>query len=115
MTKDDLLRLLLAAADDLGCEFDYAEIGRWPAGTVPLFETMGLLRAASGGLFAPCPNCDGAHVEPVVSSAAGNRIRLFIACPEDLRVEVAGEMCRGWEIHPDGLAKSIMSCSASST
>jgi len=108
MTKDDLLRLLLAAADDLGCEFDYAEIARWPAGTVPLFETMGLLRAASTGLFAPCPNCDDGHIEPVVRSTAGGRTRFYICCPEDLRIEVAAEMCCGWEIHPDGLAGAVV-------
>ena len=105
--KHDLLRLLLAAADDLGCEFDYGEIARWPAGAVPLFETMGLLRAASGGLFAPCPNCDGGHIEPVIRSTTTDLTRFFITCPEDLRVEVNAEMCRGWEIHPDGLAKLI--------
>ncbi len=107
MTKDDLLRLLLAAADDLGCEFDHTEVARWPAGTVPLFETMGLLRASSGGLLAPCPSCDGGHVEPVVRSVTTDRTRFFITCPEDLRVEVTAEMCRGWEIHSNGLANSI--------
>lgn len=109
MEKDDVLRLLLAAADDLGCEFDYTEIARWPAGTVQLFETLGLLRAAPGGLFAPCPSCDDGHVEAVtIRTGPQGRRRFFIRCPEDLRVEVSSDMCCGWEIDPGGLARAVV-------
>jgi len=108
MTKDDLLRLLLAAADDLGREFNHAEIARWPINALPNFESMELLRASSGGLFAPCPNCDNGHIEPVVVRIEpGGGKRFFIWCPEDLRVEVTAEMCRSWEVDPDGLAHAM--------
>jgi len=108
MTENDVLRLLLAAADDLDREFDHTEIVGWPPGAIGRFEGMGVLRESSNGLFAPCPNCIDGHVEPVTArSGPGGITRLFIRCPEDLRVEVTPEMCRGWEPHPGGLARAI--------
>lgn len=108
MTRDDMLRMLLAAAEDAHCVFDYAEITSWSTGEVDGFLGLGLLRAASSGLMAPCPNCPDVHVEPVECRAgpAGEQ-RFFIHCPESLRVEVAPEMCRGWEVDPEGLARGV--------
>jgi len=108
MTKDDLLRLLLIAADDAARIFDCAELADWPAESLDAFERMGLLRPCSGGLTATCPNCRDRHVEPVeFRDVPDGRRRLFIRCPEDLRVEVTPETCRGWEIDPEGVARAI--------
>jgi hypothetical protein len=108
MTSDDLLRVLLIAADDVGRTFDHVEIRDWPDGTVDRFVRMRLLRESTGGLMAPCPNCADAHVEPVeVSTAPDGQQRWFIACLESMRVEVTPEMCRGWEVDPGGLAFAV--------
>ncbi len=108
MTKDDLLRLILDAADDVGRVFDHAEIARWPSGASDDFAELGLLRAASGDMTAPCPSCAEAHTEPVhVRVESDGRKRFFIRCPESLRVEIDPEMCLGWEIDPDGLAAAV--------
>jgi len=86
---DDLLRLILAAADDVGRVFDFATTATWPSGAVETFKRLGVLRQAAGSLHAPCTR------------------RFYIHCPEELRVEVRPEMCVGWEIDPDGLAKVV--------
>lgn len=105
MMRADLLRVLLAAADDDHCVFDQAELDRWPTGALGEFQRLGLLRPSSGRLMAPCPNCANSHVEPVEPRSAPDGVtRFFIHCPEALRVEVDPDSCRGWEIDPDGLA-----------
>lgn len=108
MTRAELFRVLLAAADDDHCVFDQAELDRWPAGALGEFQRLGLLRPASGRLMAPCPNCADGHVEPVEPRAAPDgATRFFIYCPVALRVEVDPESCRGWEIDPNGLAAVV--------
>lgn len=108
MTRCNLLALVLAAADDVGRIFDYAEIRTWPAGAIGALRRLGLLRPAATGLHAPCPNCDDSHVEPVVIRAGvGDAKRYFISCPEAMRVEVQPEMCNGWEVDFDGLARAV--------
>lgn len=108
MPLDDVLRLILVAADDCDRLFDRHEIARWPVGAVEHFIRLGVLRASQGGLMAPCPHCPEGHVEPVVIGPnVGGRVRWFIACPESLRVEVTPEMCSTWEIDPDGLAIAV--------
>ena len=108
MTKDDLLRLLLASADDTARVFDHAEVSTWPLGAREEFLRMGLLRAAQTGLTAPCPDCAEPHIEPViVVGAPGKPPRYFIWCPESLRVEVTPAMCLGWEVDPGGLGKML--------
>ena len=108
MTKTDLLRLVLAAADDVGRIFDHAEISTWPAGSLVALGQLGLLRQAATGLHAPCPNCDDGHIEPVtIRPGTGDAKRYFIWCPETMRVEVTPEMCNGWEVDRAGLAAAI--------
>lgn len=108
MTRNNLLALVLAAADDVGRIFDHTEIQTWPAGSLEVLRRLGLLRPAAVGLHAPCPNCDDGHVEPVIVRAGtGDTKRYFISCPETLRVEVQPEMCNGWEVDRVGLAAAV--------
>jgi len=108
MTSEGVLRLVLAAADDVGRVFDHTDLAEWPAGLLEEVLALGILRPSAGGLTAVCPSCDDRHVE-IVRRRAGpdGEQRLFIYCPEQLRVEVTADMCRGWEIDPAGLAAAV--------
>jgi len=109
-TSNNLLRLILASADDVGRVFDYAEIATWPLGAIDEFSRLGLIRRATNGLHAPCPNCADGHIEPVtIRNGPDNTKRFYIHCPEAMRVEVTPDMCVGWEIAPTGLAASLAS------
>ncbi len=105
---NELLRILLASADDVGRVFDFANTATWPSGAVEAFCRIGILRESAGSLYAPCPNCSDGHIEPVTirTGADGNR-QFYIYCPESMRVEVFPEMCRGWEINPSGVASAV--------
>lgn len=108
MTKSDLLRLLLTAADDMGRVFDFAETATWPPGALDELQRLRLLRAASTGLHAPCPNCEDGHIETVtIRHDSDGAARYFIPCPESMRVEVQPEMCNGWEVDRAGLAAAV--------
>ena len=108
MTRNDLLGLILAAADDEGRVFDHAEIATWPPGSLDEFRRLGLIRRGSGGLYAPCPNCADGHIEPVTIRAEPGRAKRFcIWCPESMRVEVQPEMCNGWQVDTTGLAATV--------
>ena len=65
MTRADLFRLLLVAADAPGSLFDHAEVSRWPKGALDDLLKSHLVRPAQTGLTAPCPHCDDGHVETV--------------------------------------------------
>jgi hypothetical protein len=108
VTLNDLLQLLLVAADDIGRVFDHAEIRTWPPGGLDHFRRLRLLRPSAGGLMAPCPNCLDAHTETVsVREESDGRRRYFIPCPESLRVEVTADMCCGWQIDLEALANLV--------
>lgn len=108
MKTSEIFDLLLEAVDDVGRVFDFAEIARWPTGQLQSLQELGLLRQAAGGLHAPCPNCDDGHVEQVIIRPnPGGPMRYFIQCPESMRVEVTAEMCIGWQVDGDGVAKAI--------
>jgi len=108
MTSSELLPVLLNALDDVGRVFDHDDTSRWPPGELEALKELGLVRQATGGLHAPCPNCHEAHVEPVtIRNAPDGSPRYFIRCPESMRVEVTAEMCIGWQVDGDGLAKAI--------
>ena len=108
MTLNDLLQLLLVAANDVGRVFDYAETRTWPPGGLEHFRGLRLLRAAANGLMAPCPNCIDAHTETVTElEESDGRRRYFIPCPESLRVEVTADMCCGWQIDLEALANLV--------
>lgn len=118
MTKADLFRLLLVAADAPGSLFDHSEVSRWPKGALDDLLKSHLVRPAQTGLTAPCPHCDDHHVEMVTVVAPSDdadRPRYFICCPESLKVEVSEEMCRGWAVDLDGLAAALASALAVST
>ena len=102
------MRLLLAAADDLGRTFDHRDLSEWPTGSLQVFQKLGVVHRSAGGLTASCPSCDDGHIE-VVAERPGpdGQARLYIYCPEQLRLEVTAEMCQGWEVNPDGLAASV--------
>lgn len=102
------MRLLLAAADDLGRTFDHRDLSEWPTGSLQVFQKLGVVRRSAGGLTASCPSCDDGHIE-VVAERLGpdGQTRLYIYCPEQLRLEVTAEMCQGWEVNPNGLAASV--------
>lgn len=102
------MRLLLAAADDLGRTFDHRDLSEWPPGSLQVFQTLGVVRRSAGGLTASCPSCDDGHIE-VVAERPGpdGQARLYIYCPDQLRLEVTPEMCQGWEVNPDGLAACV--------
>lgn len=107
MTSSDLLQVLLGALDDVDRVFDHSETSRWPPGEMEVLKELGLVRRASDGLHAPCPNCDEPHIEPVtIRQTPDGTQRYFIRCPESMRVEVTTEMCNGWEVDPDGLASA---------
>jgi hypothetical protein len=103
MTRNDLLRMLLAAADDVDRSFDLADMAIWPPGSLDELQRLGTLRRSAGGMYATCPNCDEGHVEPVTMV----RERFYISCPEALIVEVEPQMCERWEIDPAGLAAAV--------
>lgn len=108
MTSETLLKLLLVAADEAGRVFDHLDISEWPPGALADYERLGLLRPSSNGLMAPCPHCEDRHVEVVaLGEGPDGQRRCYIWCPEELRVEVSPEMCRGWEVSPDGLAAAV--------
>lgn len=111
MTSDALLRIILAAFDDVGRVFDHNDLAEWPQGSLETLLSIGLVRQSASGLTAPCPSCSEPHTE-VVARRAGHdgTTRLFIWCPEQLRVEVTPEMCRGWEPDLDGLARAVGNC-----
>lgn len=110
MTSEAILNLLFAAADDVGRTFDHRDLAEWPAGSLQVFLKLGLLRQSAGGLMASCPSCDDGHVEPVAQRPGPDgQPRLYIFCPEQLRLEVSAEMCRGWEVDLDGLATLVSS------
>jgi len=110
MTKADLFRLLLLAADAPGSLFDQSEVSRWPKGALNDLLKSHLVRPAQMGLTAPCPHCDDRHVETVTVVAPSDdtdKPRYFIWCPDSLKVEVTEQMCRGWEVDLDGLASAL--------
>jgi hypothetical protein len=118
MTRADLFRLLLVAADAPGSLFDHAEVSRWPKGALDDLLRSHLVRPAQTGLTAPCPHCDDGHVETVtVVESAGDteKPRYFICCPESLKVEIDEAMCRGWAVDLDGLGAALASALAVST
>ena len=45
----------------------------------------------------------------MVRADHGGHKRLFIQCPEALRVEVTADMCQGWEVDREGLVRAITS------
>ena len=65
MTKADLFRLLLIAADAPDSCFAHTEVSRWPKGALDDLLKSRLVRPAQTGLTAPCPHCDDHHVETV--------------------------------------------------
>src|SRR5690554_4753718 len=108
MMSNDLFQLLLDAIDDVDRVFDHSETSRWPPGELEQLKELGLVRQAAGGLHAPCPNCDEGHIEPVtIRQTSDGTQRYFIRCPESMRVEVTAEMCIGWQVDGDGLAKAL--------
>lgn len=118
MTKADLFRMLLVAADMPGSLFDHSEVSRWPTGALDDLLRSHLVRPAQTGLTAPCPHCDDGHVESVTVVAPSDdteKPRCFISCPESLKVEVTEAMCRGWSVDLDGLAVTLASALAVST
>ena len=110
MTKADLFRLLLLAADAPGSLFDHSEVSRWPKGALDDLLRSHLVRPAQMGLTARCPHCDDGHIETVTVVAPPDdtdKPRYFIWCPSSLKVEVTEQMCRGWEVDLDGLASAL--------
>ena len=108
MKSSDVFPVLLSSLDDVGRVFDHDDTSRWPPGELEALKQLGLVRQATGGLHAPCPNCHEAHIEPVtIRQSPDGASRYFIRCPESMRVEVTAEMCIGWQVDGDGLAKVI--------
>jgi len=99
---NDLLPMLLAAADDVDRNFDHAAMAAWPSGALEELQRLGILRRSAGAMYATCPNCDGGHAEPVTVADG----RFYISCPEALLVEVRPEMLERWEIDSAGLAQA---------
>ena len=108
MTSDDVLQHLLAASDDVGRTFDHRDLAEWPPGSLQVFESLGVVRRSAGGLRASCPSCDDGHIEVVSERPSPDgQTQLCIYCPEQLRLEVSKEMCRGWQVNPHGLAACV--------
>lgn len=103
MTMNDLLRMLMGAADDVDRTFDHAATVTWPPGAIDVLQRLGILRRAAGSMYTTCPNCNEGHVEPV--TVIGERF--YVSCPEALLVEVKPEACERWEIDPVGLAAAV--------
>lgn len=102
-TMNDVLGLLLQAADDVGRSFDHSVMATWPPGALEELQRLKFLRRSAGGLYATCPNCSNVHGEPV--SIVGDQY--FISCPESMIVEVEPEMCESWEVDPSGFASAV--------
>ncbi len=118
MTKADLFRLLVVAADAPDPLFDYAEVSRWPTGALEEMVGLQFVRPVQTGLTAACPHCDDDHVESVTIVSPSDDTehpKYFIYCPASLRVEVTEAMCRGWTVNVDGLAAALASALAVST
>lgn len=108
MTSNDLFERLLDAIEDVDRVFDYAETSCWPSGELEALCRLGLIRQATAGLHAPCPNCDDGHIEKVsIHMSARDALRYYIHCPESTRAEVTAEMCVGWSVDLDGLVKML--------
>lgn len=107
MTMNELLRSILSACDDVDSVFDHADTTGWPGGAVDALRRSRFIRRAAHGLYAPCPDCDDGHVEPVMIRDGPNGPRYFIGCQRSLRVEVQPQMCNGWEIDGAGLAATV--------
>lgn len=106
MTLDELLQLLLIAADDSGRAFRHRDLAEWPEDGLEVFSQLGILRRGSGGLMAECDNCTEPHLERVIMHD-DDPSRMFISCPDAMRVEVTPEMCQCWEVDPGGLADQL--------
>lgn len=108
MTSTDVFQIFLTAADDVERVFHFQETRLWPEGDMDRCLAMNLLRPAATGLYAPCPNCAEHHMESATThTGPDGRKRFYIWCPESLRVEVTAEMCKGWEVDPNGLARAL--------
>jgi len=118
VTKADLFRLIIVAADAPDPLFDYAEVSRWPTGALEELVGLQFVRPVQTGLTAACPHCDDHHVESVTIVSPSDDTehpKYFIYCPASLRVEVTEAMCRGWTVNVDGLAAALASALAVST
>ncbi len=108
MTRSDLFERLLDTIEDVDRVFDFAETSCWPSGELEALCRAGLIRQATSGLHAPCPNCDEGHIERVsIHEPERGAPRYFIHCPASMRVEVTAEMCIGWSVDLDGLARML--------
>jgi hypothetical protein len=88
--------------------FDYAETSCWPSGELVALGRLALIREATSGLHAPCPNCDDGHIEKVsIRKSERGAARYFIHCLASMRVEVTAEMCLGWSVDLDALARML--------
>lgn len=107
MTVDELFVMLLSSMGEPTAFFDYREIVDWPEDGAQAMASLGLLVVGTTAVVT-CPECDDWHAEPVeVFEDESGKRRMFIACPQLLRVEVTEEMTRGWRPNPEGLAQSV--------
>ncbi|MEO0474354.1 MAG: hypothetical protein AAF085_00090 [Planctomycetota bacterium] len=105
----DLFPVLLDALDDVGRVFDHGDTSRWSSELLATLLRLDLIRESSTGLYAPCLNCDGDHVEKVTRMETPEGMKFWIHCPLAMRIYVTEEMCRGWVVHPAGVAMAIAS------
>ena len=102
---NDVLHVLLSTIEGFDRKFDYSVVREWPQGVLEKFCELKILRQASGGMYARCPNCEISHVENVIiASQANGSNKYFIPCPESMRVEVEPDMCKLWEIDLEGIS-----------
>ncbi|UYV11948.1 MAG: hypothetical protein NCW75_11650 [Phycisphaera sp.] len=107
MTFDELFAVLLSSMGEPTAFFDYHEVEDWPEDGAETMASLGLLVAGTT-VEVTCPECDDWHVEPVeVFEDEGGHRRLFIACPQFLRVEITENMTKGWRPNPEGLAQAV--------
>ena len=96
----DAVRSFLTAAGDPDVEFGMDDVRRWRPGTFPALRRAGWLRRATSARTVACDACGDDHVEDVqyVVAPVGARARAYIACPENLRVEVPRTRLRQWSV-----------------
>lgn len=78
------------------------EVAKWPRGLLERMLSEGVLRPDENAKSISCDACGQDHAEQVefVESPPGSKLRAYITCPENGRVQVPLDRLRRWLINP---------------
>jgi hypothetical protein len=86
------------------------DVRAWPDPLRAALVAMNILRAAEPAKYVRCPDCIHRHVEPVIPLPGHDgKTRFFIACPEQLRVELTPADLKQWTLDAGELARHLAS------